>query len=280
MPTIGRKTLKSLRARTERIDRIFQYIGYTLLLAYFLFTIAAWLSYQTALRITTVSVVGARAVDGDRILAIAHDALSKKFLQKIDRNNIFLYPKRYILNEIRREDERVRSVDAVVSGRKLLTISVLEYVPAILACPDMATSSTSTASCYLGDDRGYLFAQAPEYSGYLFPVYITHHSSSTPQTEDVIGTFVLPPNEFTALGRFLFILQKDGLIVHKVEYKGAGDYEITTEKTWSILWSSTKDPEESANNLRLALRSFDEDHTDMGTIATIDLRFGNKIFYK
>lgn len=278
MASAFRKTLKSVRARSRRIDVVFQYIGYTVILLYFFFVVSVWLSSREAVRIDNVEILGAHAVDAGRITIIASDALNKKLLWKIGRNNAILYPKYQMVKNIYLLDGRVKSVSIKVISRKNLTITVEEYAPKLLACPSMAITSTSSAACYFGDDEGYIFAHSPEYSGYFLPIFITHDGVT--DDGNIIGTHVLPESEFVAIQRFLNALKSEGFTPKMIDYLGEHDYEIMTEQAWSILWSSTVSPTESVNNLRLVLRSMTKDGANSAELKKVDLRFGNKIFYQ
>lgn len=278
MAFVGRKTLKSVRARSRRIDAIFQYFAYALLVSYFVFTISAWLSYRQALRIDSVEIVGARAVDAGKISEIVNVALNEKILWKIDRNNALLYPKNQIVKNIYLLSGRVKSVSTEVVSKKHLIVTVNEFEPKLLACPNMATTSTSNAACYFADETGYVFARSPDYSGYFFPIFVTHDASVT--DENIIGTHVLPGDEFLIAQSFLSALRNEGYTTRRIDYLGGHDYEVFTDRPWSILWSSTKNPEVTVNNLKLLLSSIVQQKTEnIDELSVIDLRFGNKIFY-
>lgn len=278
MPSIGRKTLQSVRARSRRIDVAFQYIGYAMILLYFCFVIGAWISYRDAVRINSVEVLGAHAVDGEKIASIATSALHERLLWKIDRNNALLYPKARTVKAIYQLDGRVKSVSLEISPIKHLVVTINEYAPKLLACPNMATSTEGSTTCYLGDDEGYVFARAPEYSGFFFPIFITH--GDTANQERPIGTHVLPPNEFSAIQSFLSSLRDEGFTPRQIDYTGEHDYEIATERPWNIRWSSNASSTESIMNLKLVLQAIGEQKTGIADLKVVDLRFGNKIFYR
>lgn len=277
MASAFRKTLKSVRARSRRIDVVFQYIGYTIIVLYFIFVACAWLSHRGALQIDNVEIIGVHTIEAERIIAIASDALQKKILWRIDRNNTMLYPKNEMIKKIYLLDGRVKSVDIKISSRKNLIITVEEYIPKLLVCPNMATTTLSSTACYYGDEAGYIFARSPEYSGYFYPIFITHDDGNS---GNVIGTEVLPESEFVAVQHFLNALRDEGFIPIRINDIGEHDYEIMTEKEWSIVWSSTLSPTESVNNLRLLLLSIAKDGVRSAELKKIDLRFGNKIFYQ
>jgi hypothetical protein len=61
---------------------------------------------------------------------------------------------------------------------------------------------------------------------------------------------------------------------------GGNDFRVSTGHAWDILWTSVKDPQVSVDNLALMLRSLEQDPSKEADLRVVDLRFGNKIFYK
>ena len=273
---IGRKTLKSQRARSARIDRIFASIARGLLIAYTIFFVAAWLSHRPSAIITEIAISGVHASDAAQIEAIVDDKLSKPLLYKVSRANAWLYPKRAIRKAIFESDAHVSAIELSVSPRNRLNIVIREYTPALLWCTEREGEGT-TDDCYFGDTEGYLFAKAPQYSGAAFPVYHTLLSKEAP-----IGKFLLPEEEYATVGRFLGLLARMGFSMRSVRELGEGDYQVAIGRPWSILFSTINEPEESALNLELALNSINLDQGGISVdgLERIDLRFGNKVFYK
>ena len=75
-------------------------------------------------------------------------------------------------------------------------------------------------------------------------------------------------------------LTEKGFTTHAVELLTDNDVRIKTDKEWDILWTTTKDSAESVMNMQLVLESIKKDSKGEQKISMIDLRFGNKIFYK
>jgi len=181
--------------------------------------------------------------------------------------------------------------------RHQLRIVVEEYLPAILYCmnlespplgasdmePTTAASSTDTTTdlsdCYFANDRGYVFAEAPTYAGYPFVAIVAQSIGRTSERSPV-GTYALDAARYQSIQTFVALLREDGFHTHAVELLPDHDVRIKTDQPWDILWTTTKDPVESTKNLQLVLRSIKSDGGEKAQIHFIDLRFGNKIFYK
>lgn len=275
MPIFRNTIRKSRRERVRHVDRIFEIILKVFIVGYFLFVLSAWLSYRPAFRISEVTVEGARAVDVKNVHNVAEAQLARHLLWKIDRNNALLYPRSGMRLAIMAVDTRIKSADLVVSDKQL-TVRLSEYSPSFLWCPPESattTTTTVTAGCYFADSAGHIFAPAPEYSGNPFLVFMTTRS-------DKNKSAVLPQEEFTKINIFLRKLNDFFLTPRTVRQSGANDFTITTDQSWEIRWSSARDPEEDAHNLALVLENLSKDHMSTSTLKSVDLRFGNKVFYR
>lgn len=285
---IGRKTLKSERARMRRIDLFFERVAHVFLLSYALFLMIAWISYRPSIQIEHIAIEGVHSVDQSAVSVLVTNPLAERILSRINRNNIFFYPSARVLHEISVLDPRISNAKITFNGTHQLHVTLEEFTPALLYCTKSeASSSVSLASsttpihgeCYFADERGYVFAPAPTWSGYPFLTIIassTEHSG----TSSPLRTFALKESEYAQLKTFFIVLERMNIHPRTITMLGGGDFRISTEHPWDILWASGKDLEVSANNLALMLRSLKEEPTKETNVHIIDLRFGNKIFYK
>lgn len=282
---LGRKTLTSRRARGRQIDIYFERTAQAFLLVTAFFVFATWLSHRPTFYVTELVIEGLQVIEPTQVERISGDALSSQFFSRIFRNNMLLYPRARVLREIMALDTRIAAVALSFDSRNSLRITVREYTPAALLCRggdsnevDIATTSTSierVEQCYYADDRGYVFAHAPLWSGHP---YVTFVSSGT---EATLRTFILPGDEHVLVNQFLSSLSAIDLRPHTVTMLGNNDFRIETALSWDILWSSKKDPQKSTENLALVLNALkSKSEKDQQELETIDLRFGNKIFYK
>ena len=281
MPIFRNRIRRSRRERMRRTDRFFEHAAYLLLVAYLIFVLAAWLSYREKFRISEIRVEGTRAVDALMVRSLAESQLARHLLWKIDMNNPLLYPKGATISAIKDLDTRVKTVDIGVEGGKVLVVRLNEYSPVFLWCPPDSGSATTTlmSDCYFADDMGHIFSPAPDYSGNPFVIFVTTMSEGSGNPLSV-ATLILPEGEFSRVNVFLGKLEVLGVSPRVVVQSGAHDFTISTDKSWEIRWSSTRDPEEDARNLSLVLQNLRKDPTALETLKAIDLRFGNKVFYR
>ncbi len=284
MVFIGRKTLKSSRARTRRIDIFFEHTAHVFLLSCALFLGLAWLSYRPALQIASVAIDGVHSVDQSAVNELVAHPLAQRVLYRINRNNMFFYPSTQVFRELMALDPRVANVKLVFEGRHRLHVTLEEFTPALLYCVHGGTALVPTSAsttpdllreCYFADARGYVFASAPTWSGYPFLTIIASSAETSP-----LRKFALEASEYAKLKAFFVVLEQTNIHPHTVTILSDGDFRISSEHPWDILWASGKDPEASANNLALVLHSLQQEPSKEADVRIIDLRFGNKIFYK
>lgn len=268
----------------RRIDLAFERLCQCLLIGYFLFFAVSWWTEREAVRISTIEVSGAAASSADEIRNIAQKLLSEKILWKIDRNNALFYPRSELSLSLLAFDAHIKAVDMNVEAKKTLKINITEYLPKHLWCmsetdPGVEASTTDRSICYLADKEGYVFALAPEYSGYPFDIYRTNIAGESEQ-DTPVGLFMLQKEELGRVYAIIAELEKEGIFVHEIDQLDEHDYSFKSDKPWVFSWTSTKDPRESVANLKLAEEEIARTKKGTTTVRSIDLRFGNKIFYK
>ena len=160
------------------------------------------------------------------------------------------------------------------SGFNSILVNVVERKPKSLWCPGTVAESV-LGSCYLMDEAGLAFALAPDFSGQTYLKYFNGESG------DLTNRTFKTAFNFQDVAFFAESLKGHGIIVEKINSNPSGDLDLyldsgnrivvgralTLGKTFDNLISVWND-----NNLNLKASTTKLDY--------IDLRFGNKIFYK
>lgn len=278
----AKKKLISPRARLRRAGRIFAAIGEIIIVANFLYFVATWITIHPGVHITDVEITAGNAIDKTAVRTVADTALAERILWRIRKDNVVLYPENEMIKRILELDQRIVSADVATRGAHKLIITVSEHQPAKLWCrekevePATEDGATTTDQCFYANSAGFIFAESPQYLGTAFSVYRT----KLPGTTTPVGTYMLPASEYANVESFVGALLSKGVTVRGVRQGEGGDYTFETNYPWNIEWSINEDPKTSADNLALVLESIakDKDHPEPPKI--IDLRFGNKVFYK
>jgi len=253
--------------------------------AYLLFVTAYWLTERDMFRIDQIKVsVESGSIDTSVVQATAESFMSRPYLWKIERDNFLLLPRSSMAATIIPLNTRIKGVVFDVESLKSLTITIDEYQPALLWCANSeeVKDGKENDECYYADIEGYVYAKAPPFSGYPFPVFRTSIAGSE-ESGTPIGLLVLTRGEYQSVSRFTEELKKIGILMREVVQDIEQDYVLHTESKRIILWSSKRDPVLSAEHLRASLPEITnglKNNTSSSTSSYVDLRFEGKIFYK
>ena len=284
-----RKKLKSRRAQQERIDKTFACVAYVLLVISAVYLVCIWASERPSFFIDSVVVEGTHATSADSIKAAAIAKLVDKTLFHIKRNNRLLYPVAEMESDVYSLSPRIANVKTVFDTRTHVRIIITEYTPNFLYCmySDSTTLETSTPpsdhqpkDCYFADEKGYVYAEAPEYIGYPFVAIVASSSEEAVTHASPVGMSVLSPEDYARIRLYIDDLSRVGLTTHSVTLLGGGDIRAEVGMPWVILLATDKDPDRAIANLGVVLANLEKSADKGRGVREIDLRFGNKIFYK
>ncbi len=261
----------------RRVDRGFEIVGRTILVVFLCLIFLGWLTERQVLRFDRITVSGTHAVDSYAAGTIARNNIAGAWVWRwFYKDNAVLYPRRAIVRGIKDLSSWVRDVSGDVT-RKVLAISIYEYVPAYIWCDDTkyADATSTPETCWFASAQGEVFAHSPIYAGYPF-IRIISNRSGVAGPNDV--PLILPPSQFDRIIAFASELENAGYTVRSIVHLGENDFRFVVDRPWSILWSSDKDPKESVRNLSAAIQTISNDIASKSTVNEIDLRFGDKIF--
>lgn len=238
-----------------------------------------WLSHSDKFLITEVQVAGAVATAPAPIRAAAEAELAGNYFFIFPRRHTLWYPGRSIAAQILAAHPRISRVDISRESLTQIKITVAERSPAFMVCSEQ---------CFFADQAGLVYAPAPTFSA---PIYLIWDlASDTP----AIGKRVLSAANFStvqsAANYFNQVFKHRDLTnwrAVRVKPLGNGDYELTfslanSSRRLPILITDRATPTTSARNLDLTLSRLLGTSTPklLPNLEYLDLRFGNKVFYK
>jgi cell division septal protein FtsQ len=228
-------------------------------------------SRSQMIRITDIKVTGTTAVDPDLVKEIVQQDLSSNYLHFISKNNSFLYPRSKIKADIMSEIRRVKDVSMAVEGNNILNIEISERKPFALWCKP---TSESSEQCYFLDSEGFIFAKSPNFYGNVFFRYY-----DLIDKEDPVGEMYMDASHLKGLQDFARHVSENGLIPVSLHVRSLGEYDLALEKGGTIIFSDRDPFSQTLDNLTTLLAD-QPGLKDPSNIDYIDLRFGNKLFYK
>ena len=260
--------LSELKSRRRKVFII--KIALAALLALIVFGGLAYVAGARRLNITSVEVAGNKVVDRDVVKKAVEAKIAGKYLWLFPKTNIFLYPKNKIKRELGNDFKRLKDIEISVRDNTVLQLTVQERAAAYLWCE-------TEEKCYFMDTDGFIFDEAPYFSG---EVYFKFYGPVS------YGSYFLKET-FEKFIPFKKTLEDMGLKPVGLSVLGDGELKIFLSSSSSarpeILLKTDADREVIAENLQAALTTepLQSDFKNKySSLLYIDLRFGNKVYYK
>lgn len=225
---------------------------------------AVYAFYLPKFRIKDIDVPKLKTLSQDGIKMVSKEILSAKLIGLLPADNILLVPVEKIKAELKSRFLRIKEVNISRHWPDILKMDILERFTWGVYC--------QKNNCYLSDDEGFLFALAPEFEGNLL---LKLYDERLSIGQFASGDFILNQKNFTLISEFQNELEKAGKHVFKIILKN--DWQEFYLRNWKIILDFEMNKETATKNLFLALAEIGnlENRLDY-----IDLRFGDKIFYK
>ncbi len=222
------------------------------------------------IRIHNITVSETKVIDPVAVREHVQAHINGMYVWVIPKNSVFLLPLKSIHADLEHNFPYAKTVTVRRVGLESIAVDITERKGVYLWCVDHTNTS-----CSFMDSDGYVFAQAPYFSG---DVYTRFYGDRTTNTNNT-GSY-LTVEKMNNINNLFGLLVKHEFVPVSFEL-GTGKSILTVKKN-----------EHSLGMLLVPnFVASDVDHT-VGTLltntdftnsieklATIDLRFGNKIFY-
>lgn len=267
------------RRRKAVVNKILISITGFLVIFFFL----AYLSRFKNINITVVDISGNKVLDSDILKSAVEQKISQKYLWLFPKTNILIYPKSDIKSELMNKYKRIKDINLSIKDNKTLEVAIDEREALFTWCGDAPQVDTANEDqkCYFIDQDGYIFDEAPYFSG---EVYFKFYGSA-----DQADSYFYKQN-FKQLVLFKDTLVKMKLKPVSLYVKKEGDIEVSLSSGSNssiagpkIFLKLDSDYEKIAENLEAALNTDPlqtEYKNKYSSLQYIDLRFGNKVYFK
>ncbi len=284
--------------RKKRNKRL---LKYGLLFLGFIVSIAllSYISHLKSLRVSTIELEGGVLVTQKDISAETLKLLSGSYLWLFPRDNSLIYPKTELEKKLREKFKRIDRISISSKNPTTIVVTITERQAKSLWCDtlpgkaEVRTIQTEDAStteqvtippignrgtCYFMDDNGMIFTEAPQFSGDAYFKYYGLISSSSP-----IGSiYTASTTAFRTLADFVTRMQHIGIDPEYLVGAPNNEYTVFISGGGKIYFDVTEPLSKTGDNLEALLRApvFATGTRSRMPIDYIDLRFGNKLFYK
>lgn len=287
--------LKKKRQKVLRKKMIFY--AFIVLLV---FTGLAFLSRWQKMNIdvNNIQIEGNKVIDSEMIDGVVKDNVEGNYIWVFPKTNVFLFPKDKIARELAFKYKRLKNISINIQNLNTLNISLDERTGKYTFCGatvdlqiDLPVKNMATKQkCYFIDSDGYIFDEAPYFSG---DVYLKFYGTTamngdlTAQGGDPLGSYFYEPI-FNKLILFKESTEKFGIKPVAFSVEDSGDIKMFLSSSTSdlgpeIIFKSDANFEKVSENLQSVLTTepLQSDFKNKySSLLYIDLRFGNKVYYK
>ena len=227
-----------------------------------------FLIYSPYFRIETISIEGTDRLEEDDVRSFLERTLTEKALYVIPQDIMWM-SKYGLASIIKSHSPVIKDVHITRSWPHELAVEVVEYSGWGVLCQGLPED------CYWIDRAGVAFQSAPDFAGTIVPKItderdreITLGEKQMSQRMMRLITFF---NERAQENDYLQSLQ------FAIDARDA-TLHAETRAGWEIRLLEDTDPEEAYKNMQLTLDNEIKEKAD--ELDYIDLRFGNRIFYR
>lgn len=247
-------------------------------ICFFLFCIAvgafSYSAHSPILKINEVKVSGNQILSETAVLEKVSKLISGKYFWLFPKNNILLYPMFGIKRELRKDFLIIKEISASSDFGGNLEILIEERKPVGLWC-----DSLKDEKCYFLDKDGYIYDNAPSFSGSAYFEY------RGVVEEEPLGKTFLSKEDFTNISLFVEYVKNFGFVPVSVFVNIDGDAFLKTSSGGEVKFGMRDDMKNSLENLQSVIfapvsTSTIKKINGVFQFQYIDLRYGDKVFVK
>lgn len=264
---------EKFREQRKRIHRrrFLKKIILFFLLLFVCTSIVGWGLFSERFRIRDITLSGFSRTSDTLARLKLEQELSKKYAYVIPRDSLWMQNTRALEALLIESFPTLKKVDVRREFPRSLRVHAIEYDAWGVLCH----GNNAKEECFWIDRDGVAFALAPNFTGIIVPKINDERSQ-----EYRIGNTYMNPALMNLVAFFNERTMSDDTLQSLQFIIDAHDetLRMRTRAGWDILLLASNDPEKSYRNLKTALSSEIKDA--VANLEYIDLRFGNRVFYK
>ncbi len=217
-------------------------------------------------KINEIRVEGNSSVKTVSVLTEIKNIMAQKIWGIIPGDRIFTLEREKIKAEILKRFKKFSQAEVSGGFSQVFSIKVEERRPAAILC------SFEGKDCFFLDETGFVFENAPYFTSGVFLKFLDERSGSNQLS--ILGEYLLDEADFRKISGFASLL---GAIfpVYEIHLKNEGVSEFYTKEGWYVIIEGKSDLRAAYDNLSAVLKEISKNNLEY-----IDIRFGNKIYYK
>jgi len=240
-----------------------------------------YISRDSNLNISEIKISGNKVIETSLIKEVVEKELAGNYLYFFPKTNFIIYPQNKIKTELENKFKRIKDIFVNDKNIQTLEISLTERTASYTWCGDTAENTVSAdQKCYFMDEDGFIFDEAPYFSGEVYFKFFGPADIGTYFSEKNFKQIVYFKNTLVTMDLkpvSLRIIKDEGdvkILLSSKNKMQAGPY---------ITFKIDSDYQNIIENLETALDTeplLSNFKNKYSSLEYIDLRFGNKVYYK
>ena len=254
-----------------------------------LFVLLGVFSRWHKMKILDFQISGQKVLEAGELAEFIEGELSGNYAFLYSKRNWFIYPRKQLEANLLDKFKRIESLELNVNNDRILELVIKERGASYTWCDhefyndasqSVVSSVDSYENCYFLDSNGYIFDEAPYFSGNVYFRFFGGIDAS----EKIVGQSIAP-GYFTKLALFKDLVKGMGLepIMFVLDQPNKTELYLAYGDNPKIIFEIDSEVKELAENLQSAITTEpfkSELEENYGNLSYIDLRFGNKVYYK
>ncbi|MEQ1561491.1 MAG: hypothetical protein ABL899_02075 [Nitrospira sp.] len=281
VPNLPQREEYLRKKRKKKLIRL----GVAFALLIFIVALLSYISHRKEIRISDVILSGGILVKESDIKEKSIEYISGSYFWLFPKNNAFIFPKTRLEDFLVQSFKRIDEINIKRKDFKTIVVNITERKPIATWCDKTQKTGTTTEEgldltehCYFIDQNSTIFAEAPFFSGDAYFKYYGFVSTTTP-----IGMqYMASSTEFAKITEFIDLIKKLSVRPQYLVAKGNDEFSVVVSGGGEIYFDTKIPLEKVAENLGALLRTPELSTTTNRELPVeyIDLRYGNKLFYK
>ena len=270
---MARVELPESRLRARKRRRFVRLAAGLIVFLLFISSGLVGLTYWSELQIKDVSISGTQTLSSGTVEAFVRDRLEGEYWYVFSKSNIFLYPKQQIAADLIKAYPVLASADVHAADFHTIAVNLVEREPRALWCP---SPQGDALRCLFMDENGVAYTEAPTFSE---PVYLSYYGTTT---GEALPKQYLTSEQFQSLSALVDALAQkisDSTIV-AVDVDTNKDVSVRFANSFTLRFALSDAGGDIFERFSLALTSEPMKAHKLSDFEYLDLRFGDKLYYK
>jgi len=247
--------------------------------------ITSYLSHRPEVRISKIELNGGILVTQVDVESKSLIYMYGSYLWLFPRNNAFWYPHDALEQYLVETFKRIDTIKIHRKGLQTLVVDIKERKPFAIWCNSPKVSTTTptmedgSEDCYFIDQNSTIFAKAPNFSG---DAYFKYYGLISVTDDSPIGKeYIASITEFNEISDFVSKTKELSIRPLYLLAKDNGEFSLVLSGGGEIYFDMKESLSNIGQNLEALLKTsvFASTTGDL-PVEYIDLRYGNKLFYK